>query len=175
MQLLAALPTVGWQTLGSAVTARRVALGYDRRDDFAAAKGMGSRTLGEIERGEEKGYRQSLLARLEKALEWPPGTIQAILGGEPAPGPDVRVRYDDPVPREPDDLPRAVSSLGGEVDAWLHPDSDLPEPARVALRQAVRGALDLAVQAAVAAAERRGWPAIPDRAAPAREGVPLER
>jgi hypothetical protein len=92
-------PVGDWAALGHAVTSRRVELGYDRRDDFATAAGIGSRTVGEIERGEEKGYRKSLIARLEKALEWPPGAAQGILDGAPAPEPGTRVVYGDPSAR----------------------------------------------------------------------------
>jgi hypothetical protein len=85
-----------WKALGRAVTSRRVELGYDRRDDFAAMAGIGSRTVGEIERGEEKGYRDSLIAKLEKALQWPPGSTRTIVAGGEPPAPGSRTVYGDP-------------------------------------------------------------------------------
>ncbi len=74
-----------WHRLGQYVTARRVALGYRRREDLTAAvEGVGQRTLGSIETGEKGGYHRSTLATLERALRWAPGSIQAVLdGGEP--------------------------------------------------------------------------------------------
>lgn len=82
-----------WKALGRAVTSRRVELGFDRRDDFASTAGIGSRTIGEIERGEEKGYRDSLIARLEKALQWPPGAVRSIVDGGDPPPPGSRTIY----------------------------------------------------------------------------------
>jgi transcriptional regulator with XRE-family HTH domain len=60
-------------------------LGHDSRDSFAEANDLGSRTLGDIERGQRTSYRASLLVRLERALQWPPGTVDAILNGIPVP------------------------------------------------------------------------------------------
>ena len=73
-----------WQRLGQQVTARRVALGYRRREDLTnAADGVSLRTLGDIESGRRTGYHRNTLATLENALRWAPGSIQAILeGGE---------------------------------------------------------------------------------------------
>ena len=78
-----------WHRLGQLVTARRVALGYRRREDLTTAfDGVSQRTLGDIETARKAGYHRNTLATLEHALQWAPGSIQAILtGGEPTPAP----------------------------------------------------------------------------------------
>ncbi len=115
-----------WKALGRAVTSRRVELGYDRRDDFAATAGIGSRTVGEIERGEEKGYRDSLIAKLEKALQWPPGAVRSIVAGGDPPAPGSRIFYGDPAQQPPTDDP--------DDDGWpfsLRPDAVVVRAARL--------------------------------------------
>ncbi len=74
-----------WQRLGQHVTARRIELGYRRREDLTAAvEGVSLRTLGDIESGRRQGYHRNTLAVLEHALRWAPGSIAAILeGGQP--------------------------------------------------------------------------------------------
>lgn len=129
--------------------------------------GIGSRTVGELERGEEKGYRDSLIAKLEKALQWPPGAVRSILDGGDPPAPGTQVIY---VPEDAakygagmhqagtDPPPMLGGGLtpGQQVDAWLHPDSGISDRDRDALRKLVDAAVHLAEQAAVAHDVKRG-------------------
>lgn len=85
-----------WQALARSIVARRVELGHDARETFAEASGIGARTLGDLETGRKDRYYPSTVARLERALEWPPGAAQVILDGGDAPDPGVRVFYGDP-------------------------------------------------------------------------------
>ncbi|MET0419572.1 MAG: hypothetical protein ABW022_26455 [Actinoplanes sp.] len=78
-------PMADWHRLGQHVTARRIELGYRRREDLTTAfEGISQRTLGDIESGRREGYHRNTLATLEHALQWAPGSMNAILdGGEP--------------------------------------------------------------------------------------------
>ena len=82
-----------WPRLGQHVTARRVELGYRRREDLIAAiDGISLRTLGSIETGSQTGYHRNTIATLETALHWAPGSIQTILnGGNPTPATTAQV------------------------------------------------------------------------------------
>jgi hypothetical protein len=73
---------MNWQALALAVVARRVELGYQSREAFAAAVGLSARVMGDIEKRRRENFDQVTLARLEQALRWPPGRVDAILRGE---------------------------------------------------------------------------------------------
>lgn len=63
---------------------RRVALGYQRRQDFAADSRISLRTLGDIETAHRDNFRPATLTALEQALRWEPGSAKRVLdGGEP--------------------------------------------------------------------------------------------
>ncbi len=47
-----------------------------------AASGLSLRTLGDIETARRTSYRTSTLPRLERALKWELGTVQAIVAAE---------------------------------------------------------------------------------------------
>lgn len=158
-----------WGQLAKAVVARRVELGYERREDLAEASGIGSRTLGDIERAEEKGYRASLLARLEQALQWPPGAAQAILNGAPAPEPGSRTAYTlrvaggvisrtaenkvriDPIGPEPSEF--ILARTRDRANRLLDPDGPLDSKTRLTVAAAISNILDL-VERPPAEAER---------------------
>jgi transcriptional regulator with XRE-family HTH domain len=74
-----------WRALGLAVVRRRVELGFEARKAFAKDARLGERNLSDIEHGRRESYDAGYLARLERALQWPPGTVDAILQGLPAP------------------------------------------------------------------------------------------
>ncbi len=71
-----------WPRLGQYVRARRIQIGFKGRDAFAEKAGIGSRTIGQVERGLPVG--DNSLYALEHALMWRNGSIRSILtGGEP--------------------------------------------------------------------------------------------
>lgn len=81
---------VNWPALARAIVARRIEIGHDTQKALAKASEISLRTISDLEAGERGGYTASTLAKLEKALEWPPGRIQTILdGAEPSPGSEL--------------------------------------------------------------------------------------
>lgn len=74
------MPTLDWPRLGEHVRARRVQLGYRSRDRVAELAGVGSRTLGDLERGQP--VSDNTLWALEPALQWTAGSWKAVLRGE---------------------------------------------------------------------------------------------
>lgn len=73
-----------WQRLAHAVTTRRTALGLTQAQ-VAAAGGPSAGTMRLIEGALQNNYRDSILGRLERALLWAPGSVNAVLhGGHPA-------------------------------------------------------------------------------------------
>jgi hypothetical protein len=87
-----------WQRLGKLVIARRINLGYRRREDLAAAvDGISMRTLGDIETGKRDRYHPNTIGSLENALRWKPGSVDTVLEGgdpseKPADGPTPALR-----------------------------------------------------------------------------------
>jgi hypothetical protein len=88
-----------WQRLGERVASRRTQLGLTQGQVHAAG-GPSVATMRLIEGALQDGYRGSILGRLEQALAWEPGSIDAILdGGEPTPMarpglPDVEMHWE---------------------------------------------------------------------------------
>lgn len=94
--------SVGWERVGEEIVRRRVDLGLHSREAFARDSGLSPRLLSDIERGRRESYDSATLARLERALRWLPGSVQAVLdGGNPTRVEDADTR---PVEREGDDL-----------------------------------------------------------------------
>src|SRR4051794_31049202 len=75
-----------WDRLSQAIIDRRAELGYRTREALAAAAGLSSRLLGDLEHNRRQNYDRITLARVEGALEWEPGTIHKVLRGGPYPG-----------------------------------------------------------------------------------------
>lgn len=74
-----------WQALGRYVTRRRDELGMTQ-SDVQAAGGPSTATVRNIENATQTSYRSGVLAALERALRWAPGSVEAALaGGEPTP------------------------------------------------------------------------------------------
>lgn len=72
-----------WRLLAEEVTKRRIDLGMTQQD-VQAAGGPAQSTLRHIEGAHQDTYRKVVLRRLEKALAWEAGSVDAILaGGEP--------------------------------------------------------------------------------------------
>lgn len=69
-----------WATLGQRLFRRRIELGYPKRSRFAEATGFGNdRVLYDLENGRRSNYSVSTLLMVERAYEWPPGSIEAFL------------------------------------------------------------------------------------------------
>ncbi|MFV8317182.1 helix-turn-helix transcriptional regulator [Mycobacterium sp. 23] len=74
--------------LGSRVVQRREQLGMRTTKALAERVGMTPRALGDVENGRRTNYSPGTKARLEIALEWQQGSVDATLGGgEPTPLP----------------------------------------------------------------------------------------
>lgn len=74
-----------WRRLAAAVIARREELDLTQ-EDVRQKGGPSTATMRLIEGALQTSYRGVILARLERALEWEPGSVRAILrGGEPTP------------------------------------------------------------------------------------------
>lgn len=84
-------PTMGgmdadpWTTLANHVTKRRSQLGLTQ-GQVRVAGGPGPSTMRSIERVLQTSYKPHVLRSLERALQWEPGSVDAILnGGDPTP------------------------------------------------------------------------------------------
>jgi hypothetical protein len=57
---------------------------YRSRRAFAAAAGLGQRTIDKLEKGVRVTYQPHTRDKIEAALHWVPGSIEVVLaGGEP--------------------------------------------------------------------------------------------
>ncbi|MEV0149056.1 MULTISPECIES: helix-turn-helix transcriptional regulator [unclassified Nonomuraea] len=89
------------ERLANYVVRRRVALGYKTREQWAAAIGLSTRTLGDIEKG-RRPVGDATIARIEDHLGWKPGSTAAILrGGNPELVAEVQDAEPQPEPEEP--------------------------------------------------------------------------
>ncbi len=75
-----------WDRLAQAIIDRRAALGYRTREALAAAAGLSSRLLADLEKNRRQNYDRITIARVEGAMEWEPGTVNTILRGGDYPG-----------------------------------------------------------------------------------------
>lgn len=90
------MPEEDWQHLADHVIARREALGYKTRKQFAEKLGgrPSLRTLSQLETGHP--VDGNTLAAVQAALNWAPGSARQLLaGGDP-------IVPDDPPPSPPD-------------------------------------------------------------------------
>ncbi|MEV8510846.1 hypothetical protein [Dactylosporangium sp. NPDC051484] len=74
-----------WTDLGKAITQRRVELGHHTLVSFSKIVGLSTRILGDLEGGRRDSYDPATLVRIERALRWPAGTVDAVLAGRPVP------------------------------------------------------------------------------------------
>lgn len=79
--MMAGMEASHWAKLGQAVRDRRTKL-HMTQEDVAQAGGPSDFTMSKIEQGDPGPYRRSTLAALERALQWKPGAVEAILAGE---------------------------------------------------------------------------------------------
>lgn len=74
-----------WERLGAHIAAWRRIRGYRTQKALADATHLGERTIGSLEAGRKKVYREDTLIAVEHVLGWAPGSVQSILdGGEPS-------------------------------------------------------------------------------------------
>ncbi len=71
--------------VGHAVADRRLEVGFATQRELAEAAGVALNTAAMLERG-HTFPRRSNAHKLEKALNWPTGTLAALRRGEPVPG-----------------------------------------------------------------------------------------
>ena len=72
-----------WQLVADAVRERRHALGLKQTD----VPGVSPASWRKLEGAKQESYKLFLLRAVERALEWAPGTIEAIASGAPPPTP----------------------------------------------------------------------------------------
>ena len=134
-----------WDALARHVIDRRVKLGHHSREAFAQASGISVRTLGDIESARRPSYAPETLVRLERALNWPAGHINEILG--PAIAPDHYLINEATGERF---LPSMRPVPPGLQDlAWLlEDDSPLPADDRADLQAAVNALVRMAMRRA---------------------------
>lgn len=72
------------RTVGRAIEDRLDELAISQ-SDAAARAGLSTRTLWELRSGVDRRYTAKTVRLVENALEWPRGTLQALLAGEPRP------------------------------------------------------------------------------------------
>jgi hypothetical protein len=78
-----------WRQLANHIVNRRGELGYTQAD-VSAHGGPGISTMRSLEGALSASYRKQVLRRLERALDWQPGSVDAILDdGTPTPRPDT--------------------------------------------------------------------------------------
>lgn len=74
--------------LGHAVVARRTDLGMRTTKALAELADLSPRMLGDVENGRRDNFSPGAKAQIERALQWEPGSIDAVLaGGDPTPMP----------------------------------------------------------------------------------------
>lgn len=99
-----------WERLGQAIVARRTQLGMRTREALAAASGLSSRLLSDVEKGRRSSYGSSTLLDIERALRWAPGTVEAHLKGR-RPPPNAEDSYVVQKPDGPTGNPISDTSM----------------------------------------------------------------
>lgn len=121
--------------LGDTIKQRRLALGL-KQSDAAQLAGVTVRTYGRIERSEAAGLSSLTAAGIERALQWGPGSLDAIKnGGEPT---ELQQPPETaPVVKQPLPQPGAGDGVGELRQAIRDLDSLPGYVQRVVLDQAV--------------------------------------
>lgn len=71
-----------WRRAGRRIRSARTRAGYRTLDDFAAAAGIGRRTLADLETGRRDTFSDQTLDRVESVLRWYPGQVRDIVAGK---------------------------------------------------------------------------------------------
>jgi hypothetical protein len=82
-----------WQRVAEVVRERRLALGLKQSE----VPGVSAASWRKLEGAKQTSYKLFLLRAVERALEWPPGSIDAIAAGEEVPtqAPGLEVRLNE--------------------------------------------------------------------------------
>jgi hypothetical protein len=88
------------ERVGRAVAARRVELGFDTQAELAAAARVALNTAALLERGKTWPQRVNR-TKLEDALQWPHGTLEAVRSGSAVPRDATAPAPPQPVPVAP--------------------------------------------------------------------------
>lgn len=101
-----------WKRVGHAVRRRRIELGIHSQADLYKAGGPGIATISLIERGVKTSYEDQVIVRLEVALQWGSGSIEALLaGGEASPKLTLdTAKVDERSRRDDSEYPAVVGS-----------------------------------------------------------------
>lgn len=94
-----------WSRLAGRIASRRINRGYTSRAALAAVAHVAVRTVDSLERGDREYMQPKTAAKLEAALEWPPGAFARILAGSEPTDASQPVEGADVTPE------RAVSTL----------------------------------------------------------------
>lgn len=72
----------GWRRLGERVEAERTRhRAWRRRKDFAAACGLGERTIAALENAERTNFTSDVIAAVESTLGWEVGDAERVRNG----------------------------------------------------------------------------------------------
>lgn len=113
-----------WHRVADAIERRRAVL-FSSREEAADASGVAVTVWQQLERAKKDAYRKGTLARVEKALRWPAGTIDAIgeggappmdgtTNGQPATEISLHAKIDRLTDRDRSVIEAAVDRLLGE-------------------------------------------------------------
>ncbi|GGM52858.1 hypothetical protein ACFFX1_55295 [Dactylosporangium sucinum] len=135
-----------WARLGQAVISRRSHLGYTSRQQFQDDTGFPAKTLSDLEKHRRENFDDSTLGRLERALQWEPGTARAILDEQAVAQPSTEL----------DPSSFLLSRTRERVQRLLDPDGPLDPQTRATVSAAISNILDLVEKPPPAAEELRG-------------------
>jgi transcriptional regulator with XRE-family HTH domain len=105
--------TSEWKRVAAAVRARRHELGINQ----ASVAGVSASTWSKLENARQSSYKPFVLARVEQALHWSAGTIQAIRDGaadSDRTGSEGSSSRLDAIERRLEELERIVEKLAEE-------------------------------------------------------------
>ncbi|MCC5574573.1 hypothetical protein IMZ11_02820 [Microtetraspora sp. AC03309] len=105
-----------WARVAREVKRRRIQLEMTQPQVHAAG-GPSVSMLSKIEGAKQQGYEDMALARLEKALQWESGSIEAIRNGQP-PTP-LTAQHDEPARAEKSSTPLAVDPTTAAINAGM--------------------------------------------------------
>lgn len=132
-----------WRQLAAEVTRRRRELGLTQ-EDVRGRGGPSTATMRLIEGALQESYRPGILASLERALSWAPGSVESILaGGEPKTVIATHLVAADRYLTKASGYSRASINPpqvpGDDADIQLVLDSDLPQAEK---DEIIRGLLE---------------------------------
>lgn len=150
-----------WQRLADEIRTARLRKGYGRQQDLAEAAGVSLRTVSNLESRHPDPVKPWILAKIELALDWAPGSAEAVLaGGRPT---TLPARRDSSVEAEMERrLSEAerqiVQATNAELGEMLIEVMSVPTMTRAAVARWLVDALDMRDEWRTARDERaRGY------------------